>query len=128
MEESGWSPGTPRLIYRSSLFWLTITFTSFGLFAPRNGTVFAVVCWQHCVREMPPAPDGSRVDTSRIVVQFDALADPAERAFFNSVPTSSSLPDATVDRLIEVGRWLLRESPDYQTFLAHARTHAERWP
>ena len=78
------------------------------------------------MRELPPAPDGSRVDTSRIVVQFDALADPAERAFFNSVPTSSSLPDATVDRLIEVGRWLLRESPDYQTFLAHARTHAER--
>jgi hypothetical protein len=24
------------------LFWLTITFTSFGLFAPRNATVFVV--------------------------------------------------------------------------------------
>jgi len=33
--------GDPFLVVL--LFWLTITFTSFGLFAPRNATVLAVL-------------------------------------------------------------------------------------
>lgn len=49
---------------------------------------------------------------------FEDLEDPEERRFFQSLPTSFSLPDTTVDRLIAVARRLLRESPDYQAFLA----------
>jgi hypothetical protein len=44
--------------------------------------------------------------------------DAKEREFFHNIATSFSLPDETADRLIEVGRRLLRESPDYQRFLA----------
>ena len=68
-------------------------------------------------KTLPPAPDGSRVDASLIVVDFEKLADPAERDFFNAVPTTLSLPDATVDRLIAVGRKLLRESAEYQSLV-----------
>ena len=68
-------------------------------------------------KTLPRAADGSRVGASLIVLEFDALADPAERDFFHSVPTTLSLPDATVDRLIAVGRKLLRESAEYQSLV-----------
>jgi NTE family protein len=51
-------------------------------------------------------------------VAFDDLDDAEERAFFNGVKTSFDLDDQTVDRLIEVGGRLLRESPDFKKFLA----------
>ena len=41
---------------------------------------------------------------------FESLTNDEERNFFNDVPTSFSLPGETVDRLIEEGRKLLRES------------------
>lgn len=41
LASSGSSVPLPFLVVL--LFWLTITFTSFGLFAPRNGTVIAVL-------------------------------------------------------------------------------------
>ena len=34
------------------------------------------------------------------------------------IPTTFTLPDETVDRLIEAGRRLLRESPEFQRLLA----------
>ena len=68
-------------------------------------------------KTLPPAPDGRRVDASLILVEFDALTDPSERNYFHSVPTTLSLPDATVDRLIAVGRKLLRESTEYQSLV-----------
>ena len=44
---------------------------------------------------------------------------PAEEfRFLNSIPTSFSLSDEQVDRLINAGRELLRNNPDYQRFLA----------
>ena len=46
-----------------------------------------------------------------------ALEDPEERSYFEQVPTSLSLDDDVVDRLIEVGRRLLRESPEYRELL-----------
>jgi NTE family protein len=52
-----------------------------------------------------------------IAVDFHGSKDPAERAFFGSVPTSLSLPAATTDRLIWGGERLLRESPAYQSLL-----------
>ena len=52
-----------------------------------------------------------------IRVDFHASQDPAERAFFDSVPTSLSLPAETTDRLVHAGERLLRESPAYQSLL-----------
>jgi NTE family protein len=75
-------------------------------------------------KTLPAAPDGGRLDTSLIVVDFDSLADPAEREFFHTVPTSLSLPDVTVDRLIAVGRKLLRESTEYQSLVERLESPA----
>ncbi len=61
---------------------------------------------------------GDRLDTHVVEVAFDSLEDPKERAFFNGVETSFSLPDETIDRLIEVGGRLLRESKEFEKFLA----------
>jgi NTE family protein len=38
--------------------------------------------------------------------------------FFNRIPTSFKLSDEQVDRLIEAGRELLRNNPDFQKFLS----------
>jgi hypothetical protein len=50
---------------------------------------------------------------------FESITNDEERNFFNDVPTSFSLPGETVDRLIEEGRKLLRESPDFQRLKAN---------
>lgn len=64
--------------------------------------------------ELPPGPDGAPVRTYLIEAAFDFLDDPAERAWFNALPTSFKLDDEQVDRLIEAGRRLLRASPGFQ--------------
>jgi NTE family protein len=53
-------------------------------------------------------------------VSFAALSDPSERDYFINLPTSLELNDEQVDRLIAVGRTLLRESPQFQRFLRAA--------
>jgi len=53
-----------------------------------------------------------------IEVSFDGIKQPEVRAFFNKVPTSFSLTDEQVDKLIEAGRELLRDHPVYQQLLA----------
>ena len=70
------------------------------------------------VKELPPDARGRRTQAYLVELAFDSIADRTEREFFHSIPTSFTLPDETVDRLIDVGRRLLRESPDYQRFLA----------
>jgi len=62
--------------------------------------------------------DGAEVHTYVADVAFEALDDPEERAYFNELPTSFTLDDEQVDRLIEAGRRLLRESPDFKRLLA----------
>jgi NTE family protein len=52
-----------------------------------------------------------------IHVDFHSSADPAEQAFFDSIPTSLDLPAATVDQLIQSGGRFLRESPVYRGLL-----------
>ena len=52
-----------------------------------------------------------------ITVDFHSRSDPAERAFFDSVPTSFDLPPETVDRLVAAGGRLLRESLPYRSLL-----------
>ena len=72
-------------------------------------------------RELPPDPEGRAVQTYLIEVAFETLADEEEREFFNNVATSFKLDDETIDRLIEVGGRLLRESPEFVRLLADLR-------
>jgi NTE family protein len=67
---------------------------------------------------LPPSERGQHVQTHVVELAFESLADERERDFFNEVPTTFTLPQATVDRLIAVGRTLLRESREFQGFLA----------
>ncbi len=62
-----------------------------------------------------------RVTTYMINVSFERIEDEDERRYFNSVPTNFNLSDKTVDRLREVGRRLLRESPSFQRLLRELR-------
>jgi NTE family protein len=52
-----------------------------------------------------------------VEVGFDGITDPDERRYLNELPTSFSLDAEDVDRLIEAGRRLLRESHDFQKAL-----------
>jgi len=54
----------------------------------------------------------------KVRVGFDDIEHPDDRSFFNRIPTSFSLSDEQVDRLIEAGRELLRNNPNYQRLLA----------
>jgi NTE family protein len=65
--------------------------------------------------------DDRRVTTHMINVSFEELRDEKERRYFNGVPTSFNLSDEVVDRLREVGRRLLRESPDFQRLVRALR-------
>ena len=56
-----------------------------------------------------------------IQVSFKDLKDPAQRKFVNQVPTSFSLTDEQVDRLIEVAGQLLRKNPEFQRLLSDLR-------
>ena len=67
------------------------------------------------------AKRGHRLDTHVSEVAFDDLGDAEERDYFNNVATSFDLDDETIDRLIEVGGRLLRESPDFQQFLGSVK-------
>jgi len=53
-----------------------------------------------------------------IQLSFKDINQPEKRRFFNRIPTSFSLTDEQVDKLIAAGRALLRSNPDYQRFLA----------
>ena len=64
------------------------------------------------------AKQGATLESFVAEVAFDNLPDADERKFFNEVKTTWNLDDETVDRLIEVGGRLLRESPDFKRFLA----------
>lgn len=77
-------------------------------------------------KSLPNTPEGRAVGATFVLVDFDSISDPTERDFFNSVPTTLGLPDATVDRLIAVGRQVLRESPEFQELLANLRRPVEK--
>ena len=73
---------------------------------------------ENWTKELPPDAQGRRVESFVVELAFDSIADDEEREFLHNIPTTFTLPDDTVDRLIAVGRRLLRESADYQRFLA----------
>lgn len=53
-----------------------------------------------------------------IEVSFEDIKESPLRKFFNAVPTSFFLVDEQVDKLIQAGRQLLRDNPDFQKLLA----------
>ena len=52
-----------------------------------------------------------------LVAEYE-IHDPDEREFFGEVPTSLGLDEETVDRLIQIGRRLLRQSAEFQALVA----------
>lgn len=60
---------------------------------------------------------GQPVNAAVVEVAFENLPDGDEREWFNEIETSFNLDDETVDRLIEVGGRLLRDSDDFRDFL-----------
>jgi NTE family protein len=53
-----------------------------------------------------------------IQISFRDIQQSDTRVFFNRIPTSFSVSDEQVDRLIAAGRELLRNNPDFQRFVA----------
>jgi len=52
-----------------------------------------------------------------ILVAESQIEDPDDRGFFDDVPTSLSLDQETVTRLIQIGRRMLRESAEFQALV-----------
>lgn len=66
----------------------------------------------------PPLPKlAADIDPYVIEVDFEALKDPERRDYFLSLPTSFSLTNEQVERLIEVGPELLQDSSTYREFV-----------
>ena len=53
-----------------------------------------------------------------IQISFRDIKQPEKRRFFNRIPTSFSLSNEQVDRLIAAGQELLRSNADFQQFLS----------
>jgi NTE family protein len=63
------------------------------------------------------AEDGRTMTPYLVEISFEGIA-PDVRAYFNKVPTSFSLTDEEVDKLIKAGRQLLRDHPVFQQLVA----------
>jgi NTE family protein len=64
------------------------------------------------------ATPGAHVSPYFIQLGFRDIKQPERRRFFNQLPTSFSLTDDQVEKLIAAGRQILRDNPDYQRFIA----------
>jgi NTE family protein len=53
-----------------------------------------------------------------ISVDFDQLQEKADGSFFDSLPTNFHLSASTVDRVVEAGENLLKDSPEYRRLLS----------
>jgi len=60
---------------------------------------------------------GRPVETYLVSVDIQDIKDPATLDYVNNIPTSFKLDDEQVDKLIAVGRQLLRSDPEYQALL-----------
>jgi len=69
-------------------------------------------------KALPPDAHGRPVEVYLPEVAFEAAPEARDREFLNEIPTTFNLPDETVDRLIESGRRLLREAPNFQRLRA----------
>jgi NTE family protein len=66
------------------------------------------------------------IDIYAIDVSFPALADKAEVAYLNGLPTSFVLPAEAVDRLRAAARAIVDSSPEFKRFVRDAGAHAAR--
>jgi len=64
---------------------------------------------------------GHTVNPYFIKLDFESIANKQQRLLFNNMATSFSLPDDEVDKLIEAGHELLRQSPVFQKLLEDIR-------
>ena len=62
------------------------------------------------------------VKTHFINVSIQKIKHPELKEFFNNIPTSFALKDEQVDKLIEAGRRLLREDPEFQQLVNDLRS------
>jgi len=60
------------------------------------------------------ANDRSHLQSNIVEVSFEQLIDENERRSFAGIPTAFDLPDSQIDRLREVGRRILFDSPDFR--------------
>ncbi len=67
-----------------------------------------------------PSLAGGDMKLGVVDVSFDGLPNPSERAYFNGLPTSFSLTQEQVEKLIEAGGRLLEENPDFREFMQEA--------
>ena len=73
----------------------------------------AIKRWAHEL-STPERP----VEPYFIQIRLKDITPPDLMQFFNQIPTSFSLSDEQVDRLIQAGHDLLRQNPEFQRFLA----------
>lgn len=68
---------------------------------------------------MQDGPEDRRLNIAlfAIDVSFQSIADPAERRYFQNLPTSLSLPSEAIDRLRHVAAQLLDASPEFNAFV-----------
>ena len=64
---------------------------------------------------------GPPVTAHLVQVAENGIENPEERAFFDDVPTALSLDEESVDRVVAIGRRLLRESEAFQNLLTQLR-------
>ena len=57
------------------------------------------------------------IETYFVKIDFSSLADPGDKLFFNQIPTSYSLREDQVDRLLVAGRKLLQGNSDFQRLI-----------
>jgi NTE family protein len=76
----------------------------------------SIQAWQQRLQQHGAAPDLYLVEVS-----LNAIADPVEHAFLNTVPTSLQLPRATVERIRRAASQLLDNSPDFRRLLDELR-------
>lgn len=60
---------------------------------------------------------GQPVETYLVSVDIQDIKDPATLDYVNNIPTSFKLEDEQVDKLIAVGRQLLRSDPEFQSLI-----------
>lgn len=67
------------------------------------------------VREL--SSPGGTISAYFIQLNLNDIEEQQRRLYFNSIPTSFSLNNEQVDRLIAAGHELLRNDPEYQRFI-----------
>lgn len=72
--------------------------------------------------EMPDKPPPP-LETYGIYVGFDQLQNPKERDYFLNLPTTFALPRESVDKLREIGQFILGQSEDFQRLCSDLKCH-----